>query len=292
MSHGRMETLMFVTALNTVLLASQLAFTPTVVAQPSKTPDAEATSVQVLYKTQKVGELEIFYREAGPKGAPTVLLLHGFPTSSQMFRNLIPTLAERYHVIAPDYPGYGNSSAPAHDKFEYSFDNLAGIVDQFLGKIGVERYALYLMDYGAPIGYRIAAKHPERVTALIVQNGNAYDEGIDNDFWKPIKAYWADPTNPGNRDALRGLLTRDATIWQYTHGVRNKEAISPDTWNVDQPLLDRAGNNEIQLDMFLSYGSNPPLYPQWQDYFRKHQPPALIVWGKNDQIFPSAGAEP
>ena len=292
MIHDQKNTLMFLATINAGLLASQLAFTPTAVAQQYKPSDAEATSMHVLYKTVKVGELDIFYREAGPKrAAPTVLLLHGFPTSSQMFRSLIPALADRYHVIAPDYPGYGNSSAPAHDKFEYSFDNLASVVEQFLGKIGVERYALYLMDYGAPIGYRIAAKHPERITALIVQNGNAYDEGLDNDFWKPIKAYWAEKS-PANRDALRGLLTRDATIWQYTHGVRNKESISPDNWNVDQPLLDRPGNNEIQLDLFLSYGSNPPLYPQWQDYFRKQQPPTLVAWGKNDQIFPAAGAEP
>jgi pimeloyl-ACP methyl ester carboxylesterase/nicotinamidase-related amidase len=248
-------------------------------------------SAKVSYKTAKVGELDIFYREAGPTDAPTVLLLHGFPTSSNMFSSLIPALADHYHVIAPDYPGFGNSSAPPHDRFDYSFDNLAAVVEQFVEKIGVKSYALYLMDYGAPIGYRIASRHPQRVTALIVQNGNAYDEGLDNEFWKPIKAYWADRSQT-KRDALRGLLTRDATIWQYTHGVRNKEAISPDNWNIDQPLLDRPGNNEIQLDLFLSYGTNPPLYPSWQEYFRKHQPPTLIVWGKNDQIFPAAGSEP
>ncbi len=274
------------------VMVTLLASTSTALAEQTASQDSKATSVQVLFKTLKVGQVDIFYREAGRKDAPTVLLLHGFPTSSQMFRNLIPALADRYHVFAPDYPGFGNSSAPAHDKFEYSFDNLANIVDQFIGQVGIERYALYLMDYGAPIGYRIAARHPEHITGLIVQNGNAYDEGIDNDFWKPIKAYWADPKNPGKRDALRGLLTRDATIWQYTHGVRNKEAISPDNWNIDQPLLDRPGNNEIQLDLFLSYGTNPPLYKSWQEYFRKHQPPTLIVWGKNDQIFPAAGAEP
>ncbi len=247
---------------------------------------------QTLYKSLKLGDLNIAYREAGAPSSPHVLLLHGFPTSSHMFRNLIPALADRYHVIAPDYPGYGNSSAPPHDKFEYSFDNLARVMDEFAAGIGLNAYALYVQDYGAPIGYRLASKHPERVTALIVQNGNAYDEGIDNDFWKPIKVYWADPSNPEKRAALRGLLTRDATMWQYTHGVRNVAAISPDTWNLDQPLLDRPGNQEIQLDLFLSYGTNPPLYPQWQAYFRKHQPPTLIVWGKNDPIFPAAGAEP
>lgn len=245
----------------------------------------------VSHKKIKVGELEIFYREAGPKDAPTILLLHGFPTSSHMFRNLMPELADRYHLIAPDFPGFGGSSAPPSTKFDYTFDNLADVTEQFVAAVGLEKYALYLMDYGAPVGYRLAVKHPERVTALIVQNGNAYDEGIDNEFWKPIKKYWADPSKE-NRDALKGLLTLEATRWQYTHGVKNEEAISPDNWIVDQALLDREGNNDIQLDLFLSYGSNPPHYPAWQAYFRKHQPPTLIVWGKNDQIFPAAGAKP
>ena len=253
---------------------------------------AQTTPVSVAHKTIKVGDIDIFYREAGPKDAPTVLLLHGFPTSSQMFRNLIPALADKYHVVAPDYPGYGHSSMPAHDKFAYTFDNLAKVVDEFTQKVGFKSYALYVQDYGAPVGYRLAASHPERVTAIVVQNGNAYDEGLDNDFWKPIKAYWAAPKDQTKRDALRGLLTYDATKWQYTHGVPNPERASPDGATHDQFLLDRKGNDEIQLDMFLSYGSNPPLYLKWQEYFRKHQPPVLIVWGKNDQIFPSAGAEP
>jgi pimeloyl-ACP methyl ester carboxylesterase len=208
-----------------------------------------------------------------------------------MFRNLIPRLADRYHVIAPDFPGYGNSDAPGHEEFEYSFDNLANVVDQFLEQQKVNRYALYLMDYGAPIGFRIASKHPNRVSGLIIQNGNAYVEGIDNDFWKPIKKYWGDKSSE-NREALRGFLMIDATKWQYTHGTRDETAISPDNWHIDQRLLDRPGNQEIQLDLFYSYGSNPPLYPIWQEYFRKHQPPTLIVWGKNDQIFPAAGAIP
>ena len=168
---------------------------------------------------------------------------------------------------------------------------MANLVDGLLESLGADRYALYLMDYGAPIGFRVAAKHPERVTGLVIQNGNAYDEGIDNDFWKPIKNYWHDNSSK-NREALRGLLSREATIWQYTHGTRDAGSISPDNWNVDQPLLDRDGNQEIQLDMFYSYGSNPPLYPSWQTYLRTHQPPTLIVWGKNDQIFPAAGAYP
>ena len=253
---------------------------------------ASAQQPVVLHKTVKVGDLDIFYREAGPKDAPTVLLLHGFPTSSQMFRNLIPALADKYHVVAPDYPGFGHSSMPPRDKFTYTFDNLAKTIDEFTEKLGLTKYALYVQDYGAPVGYRLAVAHPERITAIVVQNGNAYDEGLDNDFWKPIKAYWKEPNSKEKRDALRAFLTYDATKWQYTHGVKNPELVSPDGPAHDQFLLDRKGNDEIQLDLFLSYGSNPPLYPKWQAYFREHQPPMLIVWGKNDQIFPAAGAEP
>jgi pimeloyl-ACP methyl ester carboxylesterase len=256
----------------------------------TKTIAAEA--VRVHHKTVQVGDLDIFYREAGPKDAPVVLLLHGFPTSSQMFRNLIPALADKYHVVAPDYPGYGHSSMPAHDKFEYTFDHLADVVDEFTQKVGLGKYAIYVQDYGAPVGYRLAVRHPERITAIVVQNGNAYDEGIDNDFWKLMKAYWKEPKSKEKREALRTLLTYDATKWQYTDGVKNVDLVSPDGAAHDQFLLDRPGNDEIQLDMFLSYGSNPALYPSWQEYFRKHQPPMLIVWGKNDQIFPPAGAEP
>ncbi len=249
-------------------------------------------SVKVFYKTEKVGDLDIFYREAGPKDAPAILLLHGFPTSSQMFRNLIPALGDKYHVVAPDYPGYGNSSMPAHDKFKYTFDNLAGVIDEFTEKLGLTKYAIYVQDYGAPVGYRLAVKHPERITAIVVQNGNAYDEGLASAFWNPIKAYWKNPNSQEKRDALRVALTYETTKWQYTHGVPNPELVSPDGAAHDQFLLDRKGNDEIQLDLLLSYGSNPPLYPSWQEYFRKYQPPMLIVWGKNDQIFPAAGAEP
>lgn len=250
------------------------------------------TAPKVKYRTVKVAGLDVFYREAGREDAPAVLLLHGFPTSSHMFRNLIPALADEYHVIAPDYPGFGQSSMPPRDKFAYTFDNLADVIEKFIDTVGLSSYALYVQDYGAPVGYRLAAKHPGRVTAIVVQNGNAYDEGIDNDFWQPIKAYWKEPTSKDRRDALRGFLKPEATKWQYTHGVRDLESISPDGWTHDQYLLDREGNDEIQLDLFLSYGSNPPLYPRWQECFRKHQPPMLIVWGKNDQIFPAAGAEP
>ena len=249
-------------------------------------------TTKTAHRTVKVRHLDIFYREAGPKDAPAVLLLHGFPTSSRMFRNLIPVLADRYHVVAPDYPGFGHSSMPRRDQFAYTFDNLAAVVEEFITKLGLSKYALYVQDYGAPVGYRLASRHPDRVTAIVVQNGNAYDEGLANDFWKPLKAYWQEPNSPDKRNALRAFLNVEATKWQYTHGVPHPEFVSPDGWTTDQYLLDRKGNDEIQLDLFLSYGSNPALYPKWQEYFRKHQPPMLIVWGKNDQIFPAAGAEP
>jgi len=246
---------------------------------------------QVKHRSIEIDGLDIFYREAGPADAPTVLLLHGFPTSSHMFRNLIPRLADRYHVVAPDYPGYGASSMPSVDEFEYSFDNFANIVEKFVDRLSIKSYSIYLMDYGAPVGYRLAAKHPEKVDSLIVQNGNAYDEGL-LDFWNPIKAYWKDKTPENAKILLDSLLTIDATRWQYTHGVRDPETIAPDNWFNDQYLLERRGNKDIQLKMFYDYGSNPPLYPEWQAYFRKHQPPTLIAWGKNDYIFPGEGAEP
>jgi pimeloyl-ACP methyl ester carboxylesterase len=242
------------------------------------------------YRTVSIEGLDIFYREAGSRSNPTILLLHGFPTSSHMFRNLIPALSDRFHLVAPDYPGYGNSSMPTLDEFDYTFDHLAEIIEKFIAAIDLKKYSLYVMDYGAPIGYRIAAKDPERVQALIVQNGNAYEEGL-REFWEPIKAYWQD-RSPENAEKLKYLVTLEATKWQYTNGVRNLEAISPDTWTMDQHFLDRPGNAEIQLALLYSYGTNPPLYPQWQEYFRQYQPPTLIVWGKNDYIFPSEGAYP
>lgn len=208
-----------------------------------------------------------------------------------MFRNLIPQLADRYHLVAPDYPGFGASSAPPVNEFNYTFDNLAEVVDEFARILNLERYSLYVQDYGAPVGYRLAVKHPERVEALIVQNGNAYEEGLLSDFWNPLKAYWKDPSER-NAEPLRKFLTYEATKWQYTNGVRNVEHISPDAWTTDQYGLDRPGANEIQLQLFYDYGSNPPLYPEWQAYFRKYQPPTLVVWGKNDAIFPAEGAEP
>ena len=243
------------------------------------------------YRNIDIDGLDIFYREAGSQDAPTILLLHGFPTSSHMFRNLIPALADEFHLIAPDYPGFGASSMPKVDEFEYSFNKLAGIIEKLTIKLDLQQYFLYLMDYGAPVGYRLASKHPDKVLGLIVQNGNAYEEGL-RDFWQPIKAYWQDKT-PQNAQVLAdNLLTIEATKWQYTNGVRNIETISPDNWHHDQYLLDRPGNQEIQLELFYSYGTNPPLYPQWQEYFRNFQPPTLLVWGKGDYIFPEEGAHP
>jgi pimeloyl-ACP methyl ester carboxylesterase len=256
-------------------------------------PPAKAATLVVPvihYHTANIEGVNIFYVEAGPKNAPVVLLLQGFPTSSHMFRNLIPLLADRYHVIAPDYPGFGESDVPDRTKFEYSFAHYATMMDELVGQLGVKRYALYLFDYGAPVGYRLALKHPERVSALIVQNGNAYEEGL-GDFWKPMKIDWANDT-PENRDALSFLVTLKTTMFQYQDGMEDLSRIDPANWRHDQPLLDRPGNKDIQLDLFHDYGSNVALYPQFQAFFRQYKPPTLIVWGKNDKVFPAEGARP
>ena len=242
------------------------------------------------HRTIRVDGVDIFYREAGPADAPVVVLLHGFPTSSRMFRNLIPALASRYRVIAPDYPGFGQSGTPDRKQFEYTFSRFAELMDGLLSQLAVKRYALYVQDYGAPVGYRLALRHPERVSALVVQNGNAYEEGL-KEFWKPLKAYWADGS-PQHRDAMRAGLTLAATKSQYIHGVSDVSRIDPDNWVHDQALLDRPGVDEIMLDLFKDYGTNVALYPQFQKYFRDHRPPTLIVWGKNDVIFPADGARP
>lgn len=242
------------------------------------------------YKTVKINGLDIFYREAGPKNAPTILLLHGFPTSSHMFRNLIQILSDEFHLVAPDYPGYGNSSMPLVDEFDYTFENMAKIIYKFVETIGLENYSLYMQDYGAPIGYRLFSMHPEKVQAFIIQNGNAYDEGL-GEFWNPIKDWWNNKT-PENEKKLHYLVTAETTKWQYINGTRNPESISPDNWIIDQARMDRAGNAAIQLAMLYDYKTNPPLYPQWQKNFRTYQPPTLIVWGKNDYIFPEPGAHP
>jgi pimeloyl-ACP methyl ester carboxylesterase len=247
-------------------------------------------STEVRYNTTRIRDIDVFYRDAGSKTAPVLLLLHGFPTSSNMFRNLIPRLAKSFRVIAPDYPGYGFSGMPARKDFAYTFDNMTSIVEELTEKLGLSTFGLYVMDYGAPIGYRLALRHPEKVTGLIVQNGNAYDEGLLK-FWDPIKKYWNEPL-PENRAALTFMVSPETTKWQYQNGVSDLSLLDPTTWTLDQVLLDRPENGDIQLDMLFDYGSNVPLYPDFQAFFRKYQPPTLIVWGKNDFIFPPEGAAP
>jgi pimeloyl-ACP methyl ester carboxylesterase len=243
----------------------------------------------IHYNYATIDGHKLFYREAGPKDAPPILLLHGFPTSSHMFRNLIPPLADRYHVIAPDLPGFGFSEAPDRKAFPYTFENIAKVVDQFTQTIGLDRYAIYIFDYGAPVGLRLALAHPERITAIISQNGNAYEEGLSQG-WNPIQKYWKEPT-PGNRAALRDFLTPEATRSQYLYGVADETMIAPEAFTLDSALLARPGNDEIQLDLFLDYASNVALYPKFQEYFRTHRPPLLAVWGKNDPFFLPQGAE-
>ncbi|WP_415719841.1 alpha/beta fold hydrolase [Roseibium alexandrii] len=271
--------------LSAALLAAALT---TPIASSNALEHASAFETKFGYET--IDGLRIAYREAGDPDNPTVLLLHGFPTSSHMFRNLIPGLAADYHVIAPDFQGFGASDMPSADTYDYTFNNLAGTVEELLERKNIENYALYLMDYGAPVGYRLFADAPDKVTGFIIQNGNAYEEGLP-EFWDPIRAYWADPSEE-NAAPLRAFLGIEGTKWQFTHGTRNPDAISPDNyWHV-QYLLDRPGNAEVQLELFYDYRTNLTLYPEWQALFREHQPPALLVWGKNDQIFPAEGAHP
>lgn len=243
----------------------------------------------ISYKTADVDGLKVFYREAGEHSKPALLLLHGFPTSSHMFRDLIPLLAEHFHLVAPDLPGFGLSARPARSEFSYTFDNLAKIINRFTEIISLKHYGIYVFDYGAPTGFRIAMLHPERVTAIISQNGNAYEEGL-GESWDPIKRYWRDPSDV-NRQALRALLTPDSIRWQYEHGVTDKTRLSPDGSGLDAAYIARPGMDEIQLDLFLDYASNVALYPAFQAYFRNHQPRFLAVWGKNDPFFVPAGAE-
>ncbi|TCA28905.1 alpha/beta hydrolase [Rhizobium leguminosarum bv. viciae] len=277
--------------LSLMLATASIAPLSQAVAAPAKQAAVtRQAAVTVHYRSTQIDGVNMFYREAGPADGPVVLLLHGFPTSSHMFRNLIPLLADRYHVIAPDYPGFGQSDDPDHTKFAYTFGHYADMVDTLMGQLGAAKYAMYVMDYGAPVGYRLALKHPERVTGLIIQNGNAYDEGL-RAFWDPIKAYWADGSAQ-KREALSNLVVLDTTKFQYTDGVKDLSRISPDNWVHDQALLDRPGNKDIQLDLFYDYRTNVPLYPQFQAFFRERKPPALIVWGKNDKIFPEEGAHP
>ena len=243
----------------------------------------------INYRTAEVDGLKIFYREAGPADAPTLLLLHGFPSAGHMFRDLIPLLAERFHLVAPDLPGFGQSDMPSRDSFKYTFDNLAAAISRFTEVIGQRRFAIYIFDYGAPVGLRIAAKHPERITAIISQNGNAYEEGL-SEGWSPIQAYWREPTQV-NRDALRSFLAPETTRFQYTHGVSDPSLVSPDGRSLDDYYLTRPGAHEVQLDLLLDYASNVALYPAFHAHFRNHQPPFLAVWGKNDPFFLPAGAE-
>lgn len=250
----------------------------------------EKNTYPTLHKTLEVNGLEIFYREAGNPSAPTLVLLHGYPTSSHMFRNLINDLSSDYHLIAPDYPGYGRSEQPPMAEFDYTFDNFADIVDGLLEQLNINRYSLYVMDYGAPVGYRIFAEHPERVTSFIVQNGNAYEEGLA-DFWDALRANWANNTRETQK-ALEGFHQLGGLKWQYLHGVQDSTKVSPDNWHVDLQHLSRPENNEIQLALFYDYRTNVPLYPGWQKLFREYQPPMLIVWGQNDYIFPPVGAHP
>jgi pimeloyl-ACP methyl ester carboxylesterase len=241
------------------------------------------------YRTTDTGGHRVFYREAGEPITPAVLLLHGFPTSSHMFRDLIPLLADCYHVVAPDLPGFGNTVSPPRGKFDYTFDNLARVIDGFVETVGLGRYALYVFDYGAPVGYRLAVAHPEQVDAIVSQNGNAYEEGL-SEGWNPIRAYWEDASQR-NREALRAFLAPESTVWQYTHGVPDTTAISPDGYSLDNYYLGRPGVPEVQLDLFGDYKSNVALYPTFQQYFRTHRPPLLAIWGKNDPFFIPAGAE-
>ena len=243
----------------------------------------------INYRTAEADGLKIAYREAGRAGSPTLLLLHGFPSAGHMFRELIPLLADRFHLVAPDLPGFGQSDMPPRDVFNYTFDHLAKVIDRFTAVIGLQRFAIYIFDYGAPVGLRIALMHPDRVTAIVSQNGNAYEEGLSK-AWDPIQAYWREPTE-ANRDALRGFLTPQTTLFQYTHGVADPSLVSPDGRSLDDHYLARPGAHEAQLDLLLNYASNVALYPDFHAYFRKHQPPLLAVWGKNDPFFLPAGAE-
>lgn len=270
------------TILLTGIISTSFAF--------SNSEGTTSTQNDVHYKTIEVNGVDIFYREAGSPNDPTILLLHGFPTSSHMFRELIEDLKEDYHLVAPDYPGFGNSEQPPIEDFEYTFDNFAKIVEQFTEELELDTYSLYLMDYGAPVGFRVAVAHPERVDSLIIQNGNAYDEGL-LEFWDPIRTFWNDRSD-ANAEPLTSFITPAGVEWQYTHGVRNPATISPDNWNNDLRHLTREGNPQIQLQLFYDYGTNPGHYPAWQAYFREHQPRTLIVWGKNDFIFPAEGAFP
>lgn len=244
----------------------------------------------VRFDKVDVDGLTIFYRSAGDPGRPAILLLHGFPSSSHMFRDLIPELAPRFHVMAPDYPGFGMSDQPGREHFTYSFHNIARVIDRFTEVLGLERFALYVFDYGAPIGFRIAVRHPERITAIVTQNGNAYEEGLSDAGFAMTRAYWGDPSE-ANRNALRDFLTPEATFFQYTQGVADPARVSPDGYNLDAFFLARPGNHEIQLDLLFDYRTNVAYYERIHAYLRAHRPPLLAIWGRNDPFFLPVGAE-
>jgi pimeloyl-ACP methyl ester carboxylesterase len=243
----------------------------------------------IAYRTADVDGLRVFYRETGASDAPTLVLLHGFPSASHMFRELIPMLADRFHIVAPDLPGFGKSDMPARSDFHYTFEHITDVIDRLTEMLGLDRFALYVFDYGAPVGFRVATRHPERITAIISQNGNAYEEGL-SDGWNPVQIYWKEPSE-ANREAIRMFVEPQTTIWQYTHGVPDETRVSPDGYGLDNYYLARSGADEIQLDLFLDYASNVALYPTFQEYFRTSRPPLLAVWGRNDPFFLPAGAE-
>lgn len=279
------------------MMKMSLAGTGTVLAAPAAAlaseampPASDFDHLAVRHRTTKIGDLDIFYREAGRPNAPAVLLLHGFPTSSHMFRHLIPALADRYRVVAPDYPAFGYSSFPARDQFQYSFANLAGVIARFTDAVGLDRYVIYIQDYGAPVGLRLALERPAAIRGIITQNGNAYEEGL-SPLWAPLKAYWAD-ASAKNREALRGWLNEAGVRLQYTAGVTNQQVdrLAPDSWVLDWEQMQRPGNIDVQLDLFGDYRTNVELYPRFQQFFRERRPPALVLWGRNDPFFTVDGA--
>jgi pimeloyl-ACP methyl ester carboxylesterase len=245
----------------------------------------------VRYDVQKVGNLDIFYREAGNPNNPAIVLLHGFPTSSHMYREVLRGLADKYYVIAPDYPGFGDSSFPSQKEFSYTFDNLAAVIGKFLELRGLNKFVMMIQDYGAPVGLRIASKHPEKIKGLVIQNGNSYLEGLGKEGWELLFKYWKNKTPEIEREIIKNVFSLEGLKWQYTHGTRNPNGILPDNWNLDFMKISRPGQHEVQLALFYDYQNNLKHYPEWQKYYRDHQPPALIVWGKNDAFFPAAGAE-